>query len=213
MCTIIMDIESLRNLCADPAAPDCVIRDAITDSGLEPDRVDIRRFRRLIRYSHTAEWAIRYDAALRWAGRKCTVSDEYDDGGPPWEDCGHGPVSGPVRRKKRPGEWLLCSEGHTHRYYDAEEAMALAMRDGWGVKDPPPGATRRQIAELAVRADYEHLKGWFNDEWSYRAVTVEHDETGESESLCRVEGNSPDYLEYVTAELAHTLRERLRGDE
>jgi hypothetical protein len=60
------------------------------------------------------------------------VHDEDADA--PWDNCdGHGPVS-KWRRKdsKQPGERILHEDGGSCRFYDWQEAMKLAKKDGWG---------------------------------------------------------------------------------
>lgn len=60
------------------------------------------------------------------------VRDE--DSGPPWENCdGHGPVSEwRPKDSKRPGEVVLHEYRGSCRFYDWQDAMKLAKRDGWG---------------------------------------------------------------------------------
>lgn len=102
--------------------------------------------------------------------------------GAPWEEHdGHGPVSVWTTRKKKPGEWVMSQDHHHRRYYDFEEAMRIAKRDGWGVSEEEIKAfelkhgskpTKAQVAEMAVRQDFEYLSGWSNDEWSWQFVKV-----------------------------------------
>lgn len=63
------------------------------------------------------------------------VSIEHDDGmGAPWkEHDGHGEVSEWTRRDKRPGEWVLCTDRGSSRFYDAQESQRIAIRDRWGM--------------------------------------------------------------------------------
>lgn len=79
-------------------------------------------------------------------GRRFRINIEDDDGHePPWEEeCGHGPVSDWTRESKRPWQWVLNSAGSEKRYYDAREAMRIALNDGWGLSD-------EQQAELIER--------------------------------------------------------------
>lgn len=59
------------------------------------------------------------------------VRDEHM--GAPWEEHdGHGPVSEWTDRAKRPGERVLNEDRGSKRYYDFQEAVKIARRDGWG---------------------------------------------------------------------------------
>lgn len=103
------------------------------------------------------------------------------DNGAPWEnEDGHGPVTGWESRDKRPGELVLNSDCGSKRFYDYAEACRIALRDAWGARDAVDGMSKRQIAALAAREDYEHMRAWCNDEWSYIGVVV---------TLLDVEGN------------------------
>jgi hypothetical protein len=107
--------------------------------------------------------------------------------GAPWDmDEGHGPVSDWSTRDKRPGEWILNSYRGAHRFYDAAEAARIAERDGWGLgtdeitglvarlkKADASELTRGEIIAEAVRRDFDFLRGWCNDEWSYIGFTAE----------------------------------------
>jgi hypothetical protein len=67
-------------------------------------------------------------------GFDVTAKIEADeDSGAPWKrDDGHGPVSDWTGREKRPGERVLSEDRTSKRYYDFEEAVKIAKRDGWG---------------------------------------------------------------------------------
>ena len=69
--------------------------------------------------------------------------------------------------------------------------------------------TPREYAARAARADYEYLRKWCNDEWSYVGVVVRRADAcpccGETESLWGVESNAGDYLREVAEELAEQL--------
>ncbi len=98
------------------------------------------------------------------------LDDDYI--GPPWEEeGGHGPVSEWTRRDKTPGEWVLCEDRDSKRYYDFSEAMRMAKKDGWDA--PPHGVgTKGERALRAVKADFEWLRGWCNDTWRYVTLHV-----------------------------------------
>ena len=132
----------------------------------------------------------------------------------PWRECdGHGPVSDWTTRDKRPGELILTAERRSYRYYDFQEACAIARRDGWNA--PPyviPGETKRAQAARAALADYNYLRAWCNDDWHYCGVVVRLENTceccGDIESLWGIESNCDDYLKEVAAELAEELEAR-----
>lgn len=100
----------------------------------------------------------------------------------PWANCdGHGPVRAGARsaRAKTPGERPFGA-----RYlYDWAEAIKLAKRDGWGVAPAKRPAnwetlTAKQRVELAVKHDFDYLRGWAEDEWRYMVIGVAFWETG-----------------------------------
>lgn len=95
---------------------------------------------------------------------------DYGHGSPWDEEDGHGPVSDWTSRDKRPGERILNSNHGSYRYYDVEEAIKIAKRDGWDA--PPYGGTLGEKASRAVERDYEALKAWCNDEWYYGGVSL-----------------------------------------
>ena len=134
-------------------------------------------------------------------GLSFAVSMEYDDCMSPWEEeDGHGPVSEWTNYSKHPGELVLNEDHGSRRYYDFAEACRIARRDGWGGFQGTP----RQQAALAARADYERLRAWCRDVWSYVVLTVElldddGDKTGITDSIGGVES---DYWNEYAVELA-----------
>lgn len=78
-------------------------------------------------------------------------------------------------------------------------------------RDPNKSLTRGEITEEAVRRDYEHLRGWCNDEWQWQYVSVirlededgseEEHEDGTSFSLGGVENSDDDYVKEIVYEL------------
>ena len=147
--------------------------------------------------------------------RRYVVRVEYDDDADaPWDrEDGHGPVSDWTTRAKRPGEWVLNSNRSCKRFYDAQAAQALARRDGWGAD----GATQGERAANAVRADFDLLRAWCNNDWCYVGVCVTlmvPDGFGALvESTCGhsvwgIESTSDDYL----LETAHDLAEECAYD-
>ena len=138
---------------------------------------------------------------------KATIHRD-DSCGTPWEECdGHGPVSDWTRRDKAPGERVLCEDGGSKRYYDVQEAMQIAKRDGWDA--PPYTGTKGERAARAVDRDFQFLRGWCNDEWHYCGIklSIERDEEeidDHAASLWRIEMNAPlgnSYLLDVANEL------------
>jgi hypothetical protein len=137
--------------------------------------------------------------------------------GAPWDECdGHGPVTGWTRRDKRPGEMVLSEDRGSRRYYDFAEATEIAKRDGWGLCDVKRAAlaarlgrepTRNEVVRAAVLADFEHLRGWCNDDWHWCGVVVRlaDGDPNATESLWGIESNAGDYLQEAACELADAL--------
>lgn len=146
--------------------------------------------------------------AIEQGGFTITARIEQDDDStPPWDrEDGHGEVSELESRPKRAGEMTLSDLrwGRGARYYDFAGAVKLARRDGWGIANPPEGATRRQIAALAAREDFERLRRWCNDDWSYVGVVVTVSARGVdlgTASFWGIESDAGDYLLEVANEL------------
>lgn len=127
--------------------------------------------------------------------------------GAPWdEEDGHGPVSEWTSRAKRPGERVLHEDHGSKRYYDVQEATAIAMRDGWDAE--PYGGTKGQKAARAVEADFQNLRAWCRDEWSYVGIVLSVSKAGveldgHAASLWGIAANCGDngYLQDVANEL------------
>jgi hypothetical protein len=89
-------------------------------------------------------------------GREFVARFYYDDShDAPWErEDGHGPVTGWERRDKRPGEWIINEDRGSRRFYDAQEAQRIALRDGWGCPPDapyePPSAYMREAEARAI---------------------------------------------------------------
>ena len=98
------------------------------------------------------------------------VFDESADA--PWlAEDGHGPVSDWTSREKGPGERTLCEDGAHSLYYDVKESTALARKDGWDA--PPYGkGTAGERAKRAVEADFQSMRGWCQNDWSYCGVVL-----------------------------------------
>lgn len=158
-------------------------------------------------------------------GRTFRVEFPYDDdAGAPWDrEDGHGPVSGfryhapgqGSKPPKAPGERILYWGRGAYRTYGFAEAMRIAKRDGWGLSDADTAAlakklkrtpTRGDIVAEAVERDFEYLRRWCTDQWSYVGVVVRlADEPTRSESLWGIESDAYDYLEETAHELAEQI--------
>jgi hypothetical protein len=149
-----------------------------------------------------------YDSVTRVVeGKTYLVQWEYDHHcGCPWDECdGHGPVSEWETRAKKPGEWVLTKSMGASRFYDFQAAMKLAKKDRWNTK-PYTWATKGQQAEAAVRADFEFLRRWCNDQWFYCGIVVtllddDEEKTDVSHSLWGIESDAQDYIETVINDL------------
>lgn len=149
-------------------------------------------------------------------GNTFKVSIRYDDdGGLPWENAeGHGTVSDWTKRAKRPGEWILASDRGFHRYYDFQDAMQTAKRDGWDA-EPYGTGTKGEKALRAVKADFEYLRRFCNDQWHYVGVLVQIVDDfgdpidGERESVWGIESDAYAYIEETARDLAEELAARL----
>jgi hypothetical protein len=137
----------------------------------------------------------------------------------PWkEHDGHGVISDWTDRGKSPGERILVSDRSQHRYYDIQESIKIALRDGWGVEHPE-GKTKRQIAAEAVEEDFRRMKAWCDDEWWWVGVVVALLDTDGNpigrpecrESLWGIEGDSgAEYFDEVARELAGEIAARFK---
>lgn len=146
-------------------------------------------------------------------GFKVAVIIHHDEDQPlPWvREDGHGPVCDWTYRPKRPGELVLSQEPMAHnvkRFYDFAEACKIARAENWG---PPgdEGMTPRQKAAHAARADFNRLKAWCADEWSYVGLEVSVSRNGVqmtdeyAHALWGVETDSgADYFAEIAGDLA-----------
>ena len=150
-------------------------------------------------------------------GRTFTVRIEHDgDLREPWtEHDGHGIVSDWTRRGKQPGERVLVTDRGSHRYYDIQASMDIAVRDGWDAA-PYGEGTPRERAARAVEADFQRLRAWCNGDWYWIGVVVhllcpkcggEH--PSQHASLWGIESDAGEYLNQVARELAAEIA----GDE
>lgn len=106
-----------------------------------------------------------------------TVEVERDPfmGPPEKEHDGHGPVE--MHRydehgtQIEPGMRVLARDRHGAALYNFDEAVKIALRDGWG-SEGDEGLTGRAKAERAAEADYRYIRGWYRDEWHWLVGTV-----------------------------------------
>lgn len=149
---------------------------------------------------------------FEYKGRTFRLEVDQDECiGPPWKESdGHGPVSEWTCRDKRPGEWVLCKDGRSKRYYDFAEAMRIAKKDCWDAKPYGVGSKGEQ-AYRAVKEDFEYLRGWCNDQWTYAVLHVTLlGEDGEWQSDSHLGGvewyyTVSDYIMGTAKELADEL--------
>lgn len=144
-------------------------------------------------------------------GFTVTARIEHDNNaGTPWErEDGHGPVSDWTRRDKLPGERVLNEDGGSKRYYHFEEAVKIAKRDGWDA--PPYGTgTKSERAARAAEHDFQALRAWCNDEWSYCGIVLSVAKSGvtldeHAASLWGIERNYPGSDNAYLTEVANEL--------
>ena len=143
---------------------------------------------------------------------------DYDTGRPWVEHEGHGPVREshtPHALKegdKRPGERPLnrADRSAWQWHYDWQGAIKRAREEGWGLDiDDFMGLmcelrrvpTKGQVIERAVERDFQHLKGWANEEWYWCGIEVTDVETGVERSLWGIEStNKHGYHEEIIDE-------------
>lgn len=156
-----------------------------------------------------------YGEVFEYRGHTFRVEFPRDDtSGAPWEMAdGHRPVSEWVIREAREGEKVLCGDWNHYRYYDFEQALRIAIVDEWGTADgPQPGESTTDYRTRAVEADFEYLRAWCNDEWSYVGVVVTLDGDDERASLWGIESSDVAYLTEVAYEMADEIIARIEVD-
>lgn len=109
-------------------------------------------------------------------GVDCLIGYFQDqDADAPWDMSeGHGPVrktNTPHWRRhagKKPGERPLnqADRNEYQFYYDWQEAIKLAKRDGWNTE---PYDAPNRVAR-AVQADFDFLRGYVNGNWEYVGI-------------------------------------------
>jgi hypothetical protein len=72
----------------------------------------------------------------------------------------------------------LSSEnwGSSALYYDVLSSLHKAREEGWGAgaewKAANPTATKEEELMYVVNKDFEHLQGWYDDDWHWVTVSV-----------------------------------------
>lgn len=149
-----------------------------------------------------------------------------EDHGAPWDnEDGHGVISDWTTRDKAAGERVLCTDRNSKRFYDVPASMKLARKDGWGCSHSTRvdnvfssgHKTKGEAAACAVDEDYERMRRWCADQWSYIGVVVtlldyDGEETDTRKSLWGIESDSDDYHVTVAKELADEIISRLGVD-
>lgn len=148
------------------------------------------------------------------------------DHGAPWdEEDGHGPVRDPGARLrcvysgrtvKRPGERPMDNGRGDVWLYDWQAAIRKARDEAWGLapedraklaaklgREPTAGEVRAE----SVRRDFEYLRAWLRDDWSYVGVVVtlldvDGEPTNMRGSLWGIDNSDDEYLDDVALELA-----------
>ena len=132
-------------------------------------------------------------------GWKIKVEFQRDgDCGPPWEECdGHGEIYEARHRDECLDNWLLNSDRIWHRYYDWKATLPKAIKERWDAK-PYGVGTKQERAMRAMKADYEYLRRWCNDDWWYVGLIVtlldENNEQIDEDSCWGYASNDVGYL-------------------
>lgn len=172
-----------------------------------------------INYDGTAEIELSPGITLK-------IETKHDeDMGPPWEEHdGHGEVSEWTERDKRAGEWILCTDRRSRRYYDAAGAMKKAKVEGWGLDDEAKAKlaarlgrtpTAGEVRAAAVEADFKHLKGWATNEWHWLGIIVKIEDADGKElfhTSCWGFESEGDYWKEEAAGMANGLIEEMEKE-
>lgn len=163
---------------------------------------------------------------FEYRGRTFKIEIEHDaDMGEPWkEHDGHGLVSDWTTRDKTPGERILVKDGESYRYYDNQETLKLARRDGWGIGEEETALlasrlgrtpTKREITAEAVEQDYRRMRGWCLDEWYwvYVRVTMLNEDGEETDARASLGGIESDSQEYISNEVANELADECLSEQ
>lgn len=149
-------------------------------------------------------------------------SQPDDDNSAPWErEDGRGIVAAhPCGYSKKAGERVLHYDRSQTLYFDMKGTTAKAKAEGWGLSDAERAKlaaklgrqpTQGEVTAAAVEQEYEYLRRWCADLWSYIGVVVTHLPEGEdgpdgdSESVWGVDSDSTDYVEETAHDLAGAI--------
>ncbi len=96
------------------------------------------------------------------------------------------------------GQLALAEDRGSRLVYDVDDSVRKALEDGWVATKGRQGSPyHRAKTRAAVMKDYEALKAWCDNEWSYFGVAVTAfkagvDLTGEySHAVWGIDGNHP----------------------
>ena len=149
------------------------------------------------------------------------VHDSYHE--PPWESGdGYGIVTDWINYRadeaadyKDESKYRALNHDHgSVRYYDWQASLDKAREEQWGLTDADKAKlaarighepTAEEVTAEAVRKDYEFLRGWCQDEWSYVGVVVALQGTDYEQSLWGIESNADAYLAETARELADAI--------
>jgi len=130
----------------------------------------------------------------------CRIARRDGWGPSPYSDAVERGANGLHKRHMQffDGRTLLCADSDWHDCPNASYAQCYERLRAM--------TSPRQYAAMAARDDYERLRAWCNDEWSYVGVivTVSHAVTGielGSASLWGIESDAGDYLEEIVRDL------------
>lgn len=151
---------------------------------------------------------------FRRKGSWFQVKHEQDDRQEPPQknEDGHGVVTDwlawmPEDEAREQGLWLLVYNRGAKGclYYDFRKTLAIAIRDGWSCGK---GGKSLSARRRAVRKDFEHLYGYYNDQWSYVGVIVQSltgRHRGKEAALWGIESKCVAYLTEVAKDLADEI--------
>ena len=164
------------------------------------------------RFTNNDGWTDAVELPGGYSVRVEVSIDEYY--GEPWVECdGHGPVSDwRPRDSKRPGERILHQDRNSCRFYDFAAAVAMARKEDWGSAGDD-GLTAGAKAARAAEKDFEHLRGWCNDEWRYVTVGVEVSRRGAVVGDVDYCGGIEDINDYWREHAADSARYMIEQDQ
>ena len=151
---------------------------------------------------------LNFEKSVVYKGLTFEVTDEPDCGySAPWENSdGHGVVSDWETRRKYPSERILSKDRGNCLYYDVQESIEKAKKEGWQpCHTNPAGLSKRQIAALAVEEDFQRLKDWCDEKWWYTFIKVSVGLNGDELGYDSVGGVESDCGSETFLEIANDL--------